>query len=158
MPVRVLIVLLLLCVPARAADPWTPFRKMFPGKPPPGEMAPLPLLPEPDASAAIERALLDAELQAAVKKAQEAAERAEEAARGAEGPSVPPPPVPLPKPKPKSKAKPLDIRPKAKVTANECAQIGVGIGFIGKEGVRREAIARGHSATEIDEVQKACGF
>lgn len=110
-PVRLAAALLLalLCSQAWADSAWKPavdtFRKMFPGKPPPVEVAPLPPLPEPDAAAAIERALLDAELQAAVRKAQEAAERAEEAAKAV--------PVPLPPPKPRAKTtrQPLSLAP-----------------------------------------------
>lgn len=47
-PVRVLIALALLCSPAAAADPWTPFRKMFPGKPPPVVAEPLPPILPPE--------------------------------------------------------------------------------------------------------------
>lgn len=42
MPLRALIALLLLCSAAQAADPFVPFRKMFPGKSPPVEVVPLP--------------------------------------------------------------------------------------------------------------------
>jgi hypothetical protein len=151
--VGIALLLILLCAPAHAADPWKPVLDLFRARP-----APTPRYhPSPDtAPEAIERALIDAELQAAIKRANEAAEKAEEAAKAAT-PEPRDPKSPAPKPKSKTTAKPLDIRPK-RVTAAECAQIGVGIGFIGKEGVKREAIARGHSATEIDEVQKACGF
>ncbi len=151
-----LIIAMAACSSARADDPWKPILDLFRRKPAPVEITPLPPTRPDDAAAAIERALLDADLQAAVKRAQEAAERAEEAAKAAVPPPEPPRDAKSPAPKPKIRARPLDIRPK--VTAAECAQIGIGIGLIGKDGVKREAIARGHSAAEIDAVQKACGF
>jgi hypothetical protein len=72
---------------------------------------PAPRPPEADdAAAAIERALLDAELQAAIKRANEAAEKAEEAAKAAaEQPPARDPKSPAPKPRPK--ARPLSILP-----------------------------------------------
>jgi hypothetical protein len=158
MKFAIALALIVFCTPAHAADPWKPVLDLF--RPKPAPMAPpitvSPYHPSPDtATEAIERALLDAELQAAIKRANEAAEKAEEAAKAAEVRDAKSP-LPPPKPKAKTTAKPLDIRPK--VTSSQCAQIGIGIGLIGKDGVKREAIARGHSATEIDEVQKACGF
>lgn len=148
-----LIIGLAACTSARAADPWSPILDLFRRKPVPT----LPAHP-PTAPAAIERALIDAELQAAIKRANEAAEKAEEAAkeaariaaeqvRDSKSPDI--------KPKAKPRPKPLDIRP---VTSAECAQIGIAIGFIGKDGVKREAVARGHSAADIEGAQKACGF
>ncbi len=102
------LILLLLCSSAQAADPWTPFRKAFPGPREPVIAAPLPPLPEPSAAAAIERALLDAELQEAVKRAQEAPERAEEAAKAVVPPTEPPRDPKSPKPKARTKA-PLSL-------------------------------------------------
>ena len=90
---------------AHAADPWKPVLDLF--RRPAPSIPPYHPKPDTDAAAAIERALLDAELQAAVKRAQEAAERAEEAAKVA---AAPPVPVPLPKPKVKSRA-PLSLAP-----------------------------------------------
>lgn len=48
MPVRVLIALLLLCSSAQAADPWTPFRKAFPGPREPVVATPLPPILPPE--------------------------------------------------------------------------------------------------------------
>lgn len=42
------IVLVMLCSQAQAADPWTPFRKAFPGKPPPVVAEPLPPVLPPE--------------------------------------------------------------------------------------------------------------
>lgn len=67
MPLRLAALLLaLLCSQAWAADPWVPFRKAFPGKPPPVIAEPLPpimppelppppviVLPEPEAPAPV---------------------------------------------------------------------------------------------------------
>lgn len=155
----VALILIALCSPAYAADPWRPILDLFRIRPAP-PVTSSPYHPSPDiAQDAIDRALIDAELQAAIRRANEAAEKLEEAARAAEKEKAAQEPIrdsksPVP-PRPKAK-KPLDIRPK--VTSSECAQIGIGIGLIGKDGVKREAIARGHSAAEINEVQKACGF
>lgn len=98
-----LIIGLAACSSARAADPWGPILDLFRRKPVPT----LPAHP-PDAPAAIERALIDAELQAAIKRANEAAEKAEEAAKEAariaaeqvRDSKSPVPPLPKPKARP----------------------------------------------------------
>ena len=105
-PLALAILLLLLASPAQAADPWKPVLDLF-RRPAPAPSTTHPPLPEPNAPAAIERALLDAELQEAVRKAQEAAERAEEAAKAVEPPRDAKSPVP-PRPKVRTKA-PLSL-------------------------------------------------
>ena len=83
-------------------------------------MAPLPPLLEPtppimvpEAQEAIERALLEAELQAAVKRAQEAADKLEEAAKAADKVAPPPrdPKSPVPPARRRPTSRPLNILP-----------------------------------------------
>jgi hypothetical protein len=121
MPVRALIALLLLCSAAQAADPWTPFRKAFPGKPPPVVAEPLPPLPTPrapeaesGAAAVIERALLEAELRAATQRAEEAAERAEKAEAAAKEAAVKVEPL-----DPKSPAMKPKVRAKQRLSTRQ---------------------------------------
>jgi hypothetical protein len=104
------LVLIVFCTPAHAADPWAPILDLFRARPTPIAPMPAPRLPD-DAQAAIERAPMEAELQAAIKRANEAAEKAEEAAKAAAVPQEPPrdPKSPLPRPKAKTTAKPLSL-------------------------------------------------
>ena len=71
-------------------------------------------------------------------------------------PLLPPEAVPLPKVKPKA----VEQKPKPKkatgVTPEVCDQIRQGIAWLGKEGVRERARARGHSDARILATEKAC--
>ncbi len=112
------IALVLLCSSASAEDPWKPLKQLFfPGPRAPVVEKPLPPVQE-TAPEAIERALLEAELQAAVKRAEEATERAEKAeaeraAAEARDAKSPVPPLPQPKPKVRTKAPiaPISLAP-----------------------------------------------
>lgn len=70
-------------------------------------------------------------------------------------------PKPAAKPKPKEaptvKAKPARAE-MPRISAAQCAQIGMGIAMIGREGVKREARARGYSDAQINGAARACGY
>jgi len=122
MKFAVALALIVLCTPAHAADPWAPILDLFRARPAPIAPMPAPRPPEADdAQAAIERALMEAELRAAVRRAQEAAERAEEAAKAAAAPPEPPrdPKSPAPKPRARVTAKPLSLAPPRQPTTPE---------------------------------------
>jgi len=75
-------------------------------------------------------------------------------------PIVSKPPAARPKPKPPTarekpqRAKPAASRPSSAM----CAQIGMGIRMIGREGVRQEARRRGYSDSQINGAARACGY
>lgn len=68
-------------------------------------------------------------------------------------------PKPQPKPQPKPVAKPVREKPAAaRPSSTMCAQIGMGIRKIGREGVRQEARRRGYSDAQINGAARACGY
>lgn len=85
-------------------------------------------------------------------------------------PPLPPPepvivPVPAPTPPPKVKVppkpKPKPREPKTKavqISAADCAQIALGVSFLGVDGMKKKARERGYSNAQIAAAQRACGF
>ena len=72
-----------------------------------------------------------------------------------------PPPTPPPKVKvpPKPKPKPREPKTKAvQISAADCAQIALGISFLGVDGMKKKARERGYSNAQIAAAQRACGF
>jgi protein TonB len=59
--------------------------------------------------------------------------------------------------KPKPQHKPAVARP-TPPPPGMCSQIAFGIGILGREGVKREAKARGYTNSQIAKAQAACGY